>query len=322
MKKIIVSAPGKIILSGEHAVVYGKPALVAAVSSKRLYATLQVQSSKFKVQSVISNIKKTNQYLAKIIHVFEEKNKVSVDKNLSLVIDSQIPVKVGMGSSASLAVATVGALQIWFGKPWNPQEINELAYEAEKSQHGNSSGIDPTIVTHGGLLWYRKELEYLKTFWLLPYKLPKTFAPIVVINTGRSETTGDLVTGVVGRMADKDPDGFNLLLSEVEKATRALAAAIHDEDEVSFRRTMTRNEFLLERMGVVSRETQKLVREIESCGGAAKISGAGGVKTGSGIVMAIADKPQKLVDIAKKYHYPVFLVTLGGEGVRREQVIV
>ena len=85
---------------------------------------------------------------------------------------------------------------------------------------------------------------------------------------------------------------------------------------------VTINERLLEQLGVVSNSTQKFIRDIENSGGAAKISGAGGVKTGSGIVLAVHDDPQKLMALAKKYKHPSFQVTLGGEGVRREQVVV
>ena len=319
MKKVVVSAPGKLHLSGEHAVVYGKPAVVVS-TSKRIYVTLQVQSSKFKVQNETSELKTKKDYLASIIQLVEKKYATEF-KNFSLDVTSDIPNGVGMGSSAALAVATIGALTIWLGKQWDTKEINELAFQAEKVQHGNPSGGDNTVVTHGGLLWYRKEIDFLKTFWLLPFKIPKSFVPFVLINTGRVETTGDLVK-MVGGLKIRNEKEFEWLIARIEKVTRAIVAAIHDEQESEMRRLIHENEVLLEEMGVVSRPTIKLIRDIEQAGGAAKISGAGGVKKGSGIVLATHNEPKKLAEIANKYNYPSFQVSLGGEGVRREQVIV
>ena len=330
MKKVIVSAPGKLHLSGEHAVVHGKPALVVT-TNKRLYVTLENQKSKIsakggsafgrKDQNDILKIKNERNYLASIINLLETKYDTQL-RDLSLEITSDIPVGAGMGSSAALVVATIGALIIYLGKPWNPQEINELAFQAEKFQHGNTSGSDPTVITHGGLLWYRKELEFLKTFWLLPFKIPKSFTPFVLVDTGRTESTKDLVVGVVGKKKTQNPGAFELLIAKIEQVTRTITQAIHDEKEVDFRKLVTINERLLEQLGVVSNSTQKFIRDIENSGGAAKISGAGGVKTGSGIVLAVHDDSQKLITLAKKYKYPSFQVALGGEGVRREQVVV
>ena len=319
MKRVTVSAPGKLHLSGEHAVVHGKPALVVAVG-KRLYVTL-TQNPEPRTQNPIVNLKTKKDYLSTIIHLIEKKYQVSFT-DFSLEITSDIPVGAGMGSSAALVVATIGALIIYLGNPWNPQEINELAFQAEKFQHGNASGSDPTVITHGGLLWYRKELEFLKTFWLLPFKIPKSFTPFVLVDTGRTESTKDLVVGVVGKKKTQNPGAFELLIAKIEQVTRTITQAIHDEKEVDFRKLVTINERLLEQLGVVSNSTQKFIRDIENSGGAAKISGAGGVKTGSGIVLAVHDDPQKLMALAKKYKHPSFQVTLGGEGVRREQVVV
>lgn len=315
MKKVIVSAPGKLHLSGEQAVVHGNPALIIA-TSLRLYVTIEKHIKKKETV----NLRKSDEYINAIFETFEKKHGVSVDDGVSVDIQSSIPQGSGMGSSAALAVALVGALSVWHGAPWNPQSMNEIAYQAEKVKHANSSGSDPAVATHGGILWYRKELEFLKTLWLLPYKIPDSFAPFILINTGRTESTGELVTHVTA-VKRRSEEKFALLLAAVEDVTRRMAAAIHDEDEQLFRSMILENEHYLEKMEVVSEQTAMLIRAIEKKGGVAKISGAGGKITGSGVVIAMHDTPSVLIGLAKKYYYPSFHVKLGGEGVKLEQAL-
>lgn len=317
MKKVVVSAPGKLHLSGEHAVVHGKPALVVAIS-KRMYITL-TPTPNSKPQRLI-DVRKKDAYVDSIIKTFTAKYKCKI-ADIGLEINSNIPVGAGLGSSAALAVTLVGALIAYFGKPWNVTEINELAYQAEKFKHKNASGSDPTVVAHGGLLWYRKELDFLKTFWLLPFKIPQSFKPFILINTGRSESTGEMVEKV-GQLKKQNERKFILLITQIEEVTRALVNAVHDEKETEMRQLIKLNEQLLEDMGVVSEKVKQLIRKIEKIGGAAKISGAGGLKTGSGIVLVSSDKPKQITQIAKKYNFPSFQVTFGSEGVKREQVVV
>jgi len=315
MKKVTVSAPGKLHLSGEHAVVHGNPAIIIA-TSLRLFVTLEKQSGGKR----LSDFRKEDAYINAIVEEFEKKHGTKTDNGIGIDVQSTIPQGNGMGSSAALAVATAGALAVWHGFPWNTAVINEIAYQAEKVKHANSSGSDPAVATHGGILWYRKELEFLKTLWLLPFKIPKTFAPFVLINTGRTESTGELVTHVAS-VRKRNEKRFLLLLSDMEDVTRRMAAAIHDEDEVLFRAAVTQNQRHLESMEVVSESAETLIRKVETSGGVAKVSGAGGLKTGSGVVISIHDTPSVLTELAKAQNYPAFLVQLGGEGVKLEQAL-
>ncbi len=314
MKKVTVSAPGKLHISGEHAVVYGKPTLIVA-TSLRMYVTLERGTSPY-----LSDIRGSDSYVSAIAEQFEKKYSIKIEPDIGISISSAIPTRSGMGSSAALAVALCGALDVWHGHPWNAQVINELAYQAEKTKHENSSGGDPAVSTHGGIVWYRKELEFLKTLWLMSFKVPKTFAPIVLINTGREENTGDLVRHV-SRVKSGDESGFVVLLDAIEGVTKDITRAIHDEDEAAFRVSIQKNERLLEKMDVVSPSVVAFIHSIEEAGGAAKISGAGGRKKGSGVVLSVHDDPKVLVDLAKKHGYPSFQVGLGGEGVRLESAI-
>ena len=135
MKKIIVSAPGKIHLRCEQAVVHGKPAVVAAIS-KRLYVTIESQKSilrlrsgqELKNQKDIEKVSQEKSYLGKIVQLVQKYYQTHFS-DFTLTIHSDIP-KGGMGSSAALAVATIGALTQYLQKPWDVKEINDLAYQA------------------------------------------------------------------------------------------------------------------------------------------------------------------------------------------------
>lgn len=317
MKKVIVSAPAKIHLSGEHAVVYGNPAVLASTSN-RLYVSL---SSDVLAKSVpVLMLRKNDVYINRIIKVFETHYDIRIKDALHIAIVSDIPIGAGMGSSAALAAALIGGLMQFYQKGWNIQKINDLAYQAEGFVHKNSSGSDPAVVTHGGLLWYRKELDFLKMFWLLSYKIPKTFSSIVLIHTKRTESTGDMVALVAKKNTAK-PKEFIQTLWEFQHVTKDMVSAIHDENVLLFTDAIRKNEMLLEKLGVVSVSVRKLIREIEKAGGAAKISGAGGVKSGSGTILAVHKNPKVLQSIAKKYKFPFSQVALSALGVRIEQVV-
>ncbi len=166
MKKIKVSAPGKLHLLGEHAVVYGKPALLATIN-RRVFVTL-TPSKKKKINGV-GEFKKELEKLQEILEA-----KIKLRKNIKKIepyiidINSQFPIGSGLGSSAALSAALTGALLKFLGIPWNKKIIFEIAYEGERFFHGNPSGGDLTTVIEGGLLWFSKNLDFLKSFKKLP----------------------------------------------------------------------------------------------------------------------------------------------------------
>ena len=293
MKSVTVSSPSKLHLSGEHAVVYGKPAVLVA-TNKRLSVTLSHQlpvsnrQTIYSSNSTLSNeklsktsshprlrqvpdgtwlrrdsnnnlleIRKSDRYIDRICQIFEQKYKLVIG-NLSLKILSDIPVGKGMGSSAALAAALIGALSQFYKKPWNISLINELAYKAEKFIHVNASGGDTSISCMGGLLWFRREFEFLKTFWSLPFKFPVKWQDFVLIDTGRSESTGDLV-----KLVSKNAKNYGNIFNDIEKVTKQMVLSIKLNNEKLFKSAMQSNELLLEELGVVSKNVKKLIRQIE-----------------------------------------------------------
>lgn len=308
---VIVSVPGKIHLMGEHAVVHGKPALLAAIN-KRLYAHVSPSNS-----GVVIETDEEKRLIEKAVEIVCDRFKIK-DPNIHIKITSSIPTGRHVGSSSAVSVATVGALLYYFKKIWNPNLINELAYEVEKFQHGTPSGGDNTTSTFGGFIWFRKELEFLKTIWQLPFKPSEKLASFVLIDTGKpKENTGEMVA-LVRKFLDEYKDHGRLLLDQNEQATKDVTMAIKTGDEKLLIDAIRRGEKTLEGLGVVSDKVLPLIQDIEKSGGAAKILGGGG-KTGPvGLVLAYHSDQQKLKKIASKHDKPMYNIILGEEGVRLE----
>ncbi|MBU4099473.1 mevalonate kinase, partial [Patescibacteria group bacterium] len=155
MKQITVSAPGKLILLGEHAVVYGKPAIIVSVA-KRCFVTLTPRNDKT-IKIVSENQDQVLDYpefiISKTLEYFHKKLTLGFD----LSINSQIPINGGMGSSSALAVSIAGAVSLFLGQKFDKEKINAIAYLAEQKKHGNPSGGDNSTCCFGGLVWFRKE---------------------------------------------------------------------------------------------------------------------------------------------------------------------
>jgi len=277
MEKAIVSAPGKIILAGEHAVVYGQPAIVAAID-KRI--TVKIDSAK--------TSQKTSG-LVKFAVAVCMKYLTRSRQDFNIAINSELPIGCGLGSSAALATALVWALL----PHASLKEKNQLVKTIEDYQHGNSSGVDQTIVREGGFLRFQKGV-------FQPIKL--LIKQVILINSGRpKESTGEMV-----KMVAK---------GNYQKEFKQIGEISNYWDQ----KLIQENERLLEKLGVVGEKAKKMIRQIELIGGLAKVCGAGGVKAGSGMLLAVHPEESKLLQLIKQNNWQYLRVKLGGPGVRYEK---
>lgn len=289
---ISVSVPGKIFLMGEHAVVNGKPAILAAINKRLMVTAAEGKNN-------------ATGYVLDCIRIVQKH--FQIQKEVHITIDSDIPEGYHLGSSAAVAVGIVAAASYFHKKIWNPQLFNELAYEAEKFMHGNPSGADNTAVTMGGFIWYRKELEFLKSIWQLPLKTTLNY--FYLIDTGKpEESTKEMVAYVKMR---NDKSSMSNIFDENENETKRVAIALKTNDEALLVDAMQKGERTLENVGVVSSKAKKIIRDIEHAGGAAKILGGGGRKAGVGYLLCYTRHPPK----------DAIPIVLGEEGVRLEEKI-
>lgn len=292
---ISYKAPGKIILSGEHSVVYAKPAFVTALDYN---LTFQISENKNKkIQTDDPSVK----FCESVVKLYLKKNKIKFyDRAYQYTINSDIPIGRGMGSSAAFCVAAVASfLHFYSKKPFEKSVINTLAYECEKFFHGRPSGVDVSASCFGGLIYYRKEFEFLKTISALNFKISKNFQErLVLIDTGRpDESTADMIE-IVGKCFKSNPFEYEKTLSEIEKLTKRLVISVVKEDADLFAHTIFDNQRLLIKLGIVSKKTQKLIEQLSPYG-VAKITGAGGLKASSGMILCFVKDMDSKVKLSK-----------------------
>lgn len=320
---IVVSAPGKIHLLGEHTVVYGKPALLAAVDL-RTTVTLHPPSVILYPPSVILNEVKDiysslitqNDNIKKIVESIVKKHlKINKIPPYQLTITSQIPIGAGLGSSAAISASYIAALLSYLGHKWDLNLINKLTFEAEKVFHGNPSGADNTIVVYGGLISYTKGQPIQPLSFPISPKLTKNF---ILINTGKPKETTKEMVEIVRVKREAERVKFKKIFDHQEQLVKKLLLTIKSDDENQLIQIIRTGEKNLENIGVVSPNVSSIIRKIEEIGGAAKICGGGGKTGPTGVLLCYHPKPSLVQNIAKFMHLDYFKTTLGVPGLRKE----
>jgi mevalonate kinase len=318
MKKIIVSAPGKIHLLGEHAVVYGKPALLAAVN-KRVFVEIFPRKDNKKeviIENSIQN-EKFEKFIYYAIDVVTKFYKQSIPSGFTLTLTSEIPIGSGMGLSAASAVSIAGAITLFLEKKFNKEIINDIAYTIEKYVHQNPSGGDNSASCYGGFIWYRKETDEVKIIKPLTFSFEKESANnFYIFNTGiPKESTGEMVT-LVKKFVNKNKKRSEKIFNDQELLVRSLLPALNNNNKKEIIRIIKIGEKNLEKLGVVSSFVKRLIRKIENSGGAAKICGGGGKTKGTGIILVYHTNKKVLEDVIKSHNFIVEQIILGDEGVK------
>ena len=221
------SAPGKIILFGEHAVVYGRPAL--AVPITQVHADVEVKDSSLAGIWIDApdvdlhaelNTLPSDHPIASVIHNFLFLSRVAQFPNLEIKITSTIPVASGLGSGAAVTVALVRALSTHLNHSMTEDEINAFAYEIETLHHGTPSGIDNTVVT------YARPVYFIKGQSIEMFKVGKPFT-IVIGNTGIPAPTKDSVADVHKLWTD-NTKRFEVIFDKVAHISLAARRVIEE----------------------------------------------------------------------------------------------
>jgi len=285
--RVVARAPGKIILFGEHFVVYGKPAIVMAIDKYVSVGVTRIDEPILHVKSESLNVEGVyrgdtfiqvkgdvdGDVVFKPVKVCVDKLKLKAGYNggLKITIKSEIPVAAGLGSSAALSVAVAAATSKLLGVKMDKNEINTYAFESEKVIHGTPSGIDNTIATFGGILRYQR--EHQPSFIRVKPAKP---LPIVIGNTGVSRSTGKLVA-MVRELYMRHRNILNMLMEAYEALVEDALKAIEKGDFHSLGELMNINHGMLWSIGVSSYHLDKLVHTALKAGAlGAKLTGAGG----------------------------------------------
>lgn len=307
------SAPAKVILFGEHFVVYDKLAIVMAID-RRVYVTVRPRSDDrifIESEAISAPAELSKGDKLKPIYLIAESVLSSYGKRmgLNISIESSIPISVGLGSSAAVAVASAAAISNLLGEGLSKDEIFRLALEAEKVVHGNPSGIDPAVSTYGGLITYRRG-EGAKRLNI------ERDLPIVVGNTCIERSTGDMIS-LVSRARRSYPDIIDRIMDAGEALARSAVKALEKGDMKALGDLMNINHALLCAIGVSNEAIDKLVAAARRAGAlGAKLTGAGG----GGCIIALSppENTRRVAEAIANAGGESFITGMSLEGVRVE----
>lgn len=282
------SAPGKIILFGEHAVVYGRPALAVPVKQVQATATVSedarggvwVEAPNIGLSAALADLAPDQPLAAVVRSVFSALN-VSRLPNCTIYIQSTIPVASGLGSGAAVSVAVIRALSAFLGRPLPDEQVNALAFEVEKLHHGTPSGIDNAVVTYGRPVYFIKGRP-IKTFRV---GTPFTLA---IGDTGVAAPTKESV-GAVRDLWRAEPARWEKVFDQIGEIVWEARQAIERGDLDELGRRMDANHALLQSLTVSSPALDRLVEAARGAGAlGAKMSGGGR----GGNMIALVAPPQ------------------------------
>ncbi len=323
-------APGKLILSGEHAVVYGRPALAMAID--RCAQSVISLGANDLVSFNLVDLKETDSFtlralgdvktrlqrnyqlflngelgirdvLHKPIELFEYAFITLLDglhlkfsDGVNIQTQSNIPIGCGMGSSAATILSLLRGIGHYFRVEFRPDWFLKYSLEAEKMQHGFPSGVDSFISLNGGCALFQNGQAT---------SVPLPRLAMYLVNTGTpGATTGECVVDVKSRF-ERD-----LIWNDFEAVTLALEKAVRANKLEDVQQAIRENHRLLTRIGVVPARVQQFIGEIEALGGAAKICGAGSVLgEAAGMVLVLAERTP--ADLCQRYGYE--LTTVRGD---------
>ena len=267
---------GKTILFGEHFVVHGVPGIASAVDSAA-DATVKKAQKGISVTDERSGAKgyaekKKQQQLESIERMLSAMG-MNPKTAMDIWLGGNLPGFSGLGASAASSVAIARAIAEEFNIDLSDEQINDVAYEAEKAYAGNPSGIDNTAATFGGLIWFKKSMSGgSNTIEQLSIREP---VEIVIGNTGIVANTKAMVAGVAERK-QQNPEKYDLIFRQAEKLAHEGRRALDAFDLKQVGELMDKNHGLLQQIEVSCKELDYLV-------GLARRKGAFGSKmTGGG----------------------------------------
>jgi len=318
------SAPGKVYLFGEHAVVYGEPAIPCAID-RRASATVERRADdRLRVHAPALSLDGLTVDFGDDVAVDVDDERVAaalgyvrgavesareyVDgtAGLTVTVESDLPLGAGLGSSAAVVVATIHAAVRELGGDIDDDELAERAYRVEADvQDGEASRADTFCATVGGAV--RVEGEDRR-------RLDAPDLPLVVGYDGRSGNTGELVAGVRQR---REEYGFAAdTVEAIGDVVREGEGALSDNDTETLGELMDFDHGLLCALGVSARSLDEMVWAAREGGAAgAKLTGAGG----GGCVVALDDggDARRALELSPVCE-TAFDAALDREGVRAE----
>ncbi len=263
---------------GEHAVVYGQPGIALPVLD--LYTKISIRKSdtfSYSVDRVLHEHEKTR--LEQLLNLIFLKLKIS--NNVHINIESTLPISSGLGSSASLSIAIIKALNQHYYLKFSLKKISLIGYECEKIFHGKPSGIDNNVVAYEKPVYFQKpDLDFIK--------LRKPMF-IVIASTGGRPSTKQVVSEVREKY-EKNQLKYSIIFEDIGKIVKKAKQQLEQGNLTELGKLMTKNHELLKEMGVSSEKLDLLIEiSLQNNAYGAKLAGAGK----GGNIIALVDNENK-----------------------------
>lgn len=307
------SAPGKVILFGEHFVVYGIKAILCAIDKRITVTAEDIPERKISIKSnigeleyptrrPISEIKSPLKPFYYLANKMLEKHKQY--QGIKIIVESEIPTGVGLGSSSACCVAAAAAIARLFEKI-SKEQILELAIEAEKTIFENTSGADCTVCTFGGLIEYDKENGFTQIDSESGFHL--------VIANSNIEHSTDTVVASVKQFKNKNEEVFAEICKKESELINRVMRGLKQNDLEVLGKCMHDNQEFLEMIGISNQKLRDMIKVAENTSFGAKITGAGG----GGCIIALTDESnlERTMSELRERKYECFSVKIDFKGL-------
>ncbi len=300
------TAPAKIILFGEHAVVYGEPAIAMAINIR---STVKInQGEKFLINGEAPDYK-FHSYIKKAIELYWKEGPLNVTTK------SMIPHASGLGSSASITVSTVSSI-LALQNDWSKEKIARNSFEVEYLVQGTASPTDTSTVTAGGVVLVSRHEPAL--LWNIEKEGKRWYINNIDISQLSLIIGCSTIKGITHEQVEKVRRYVNTssfareVIKEIGNITISSIQALKNGDYKTLGDLMKKNQNLLSILGVSHPQIQSMINEIEKYSYGAKITGAGG----GGCIIILTDEKDEVSKILKAGGWEAYQVKMDKEGVK------
>jgi len=270
--KSIASAPGKIILFGEHFVVHGTKAILAAIDKRVTVTSTFTENKTIKINSELGTIEvpisSSHEEVKSEFRPFVYLANKIINSNqnisgLEITIDSDIPIGVGLGSSSACCVAAAASISELFNE-LSSEEILKMSIEAEKTIFPGTSGADCTVCTYGGMIEYPSVEKIDNTFDL----------NLLIANSMIPHNTKNSVEKV-NKFKENNEERFSQLCDLETKLIDEVITVMKNNDATTFGLKMSENQKYLEEIQVSNDTLRDMISSLNEISLGSKITGAG-----------------------------------------------